>query len=410
MDVTAGSAALHEDTLIHTGRGLVPAKEIEPGDSAFSLDELTRKIRPAMVTARVAGRLAEVFEVKVGTRTIRGGPDVRFLALIDRRRPGRLRRRFRAEWTRAVDLKLHDIVAVARKTPDLGTPQALPLPTIARDRRCRAVRFPAFANDDLMWWLGLYAGDGYVHNRGREQRCIEFAVPASQADLQQQLIQVSKLLFGVDARPRDKWRVGMPGIRLVDYVEALGLSGTALEKRIPDWVFRSPEAHRLSFLGGYLDADGSIRTPAGRGHNKDMGLTSANPGLLEDARRLAVSCGIGTSAIWEFRSKHPIERDRWMTGYRMQFSGDFDRITCRAAHRVERMRKRKWFHTHTSVGGTKLHMHGSEWLGYVRVESITRAGLAGTWAIQILGATTLVAEGLIIGLQWDGRGTELGVG
>lgn len=397
---------MHEDTLVHTGRGLVPIKDVAPGERLFSLDQLTREIRAATVTASLPSGRAEVFEVKVGTRTIRVGPDVCFLALIDRRRPGRIRRRFRAEWTRAADLKVGDIVGVARKTPDLGAVQELPLPAAVRNRKARAVRFPTVADDDLMWWMGLYAGDGYVHNGGRKHRRVEFAVPALQQDLREQLIRVTKSLFEVDAHAKDKWRVVVPGIRVVDLVEAIGLRGKALEKRIPAWVFLSPETHRLAFLGGYVDADGSIRTPAGRGHNKDMGLTSANRALLEDARRLAIMCGIRTSSIWDFQSRHPFDRDRWMTGYRMQFSGDFDRISCRAAHRIARMRKRRFFHNDTSVGGTKLHMHGSEWLGYARVESVVPAGRAEACAIRVVGDANVVAESLIVGMP--GSATSAG--
>lgn len=389
--------ALHEDTLVHTARGLIAIKDVDQGDVAFALEQPSREIRPVTVTARVDRGTAAVFVVKVGTRTIQATADTRFLALIDRRRPGRIRRRFRAEWTQLSDLTRGHIVAVARKTPDHGTVQALPGSSVPRSSWARWVTVPEVANEDLMWWLGLYAGDGYVHNGGRTRRRIEFAVPASQQGLREELIRVSKGLFGVDARAKDKWRVVIPGVRLVDLVEVIGLRGKALEKRIPGWVFLSPEAHRLAFLGGYVDADGSIRTPAARVHNKDMGLTSANRALLEDARRLAIMCGIRTSTIWDFQSRHPADRERWMTGYRMQFSGDFDKITCRAVHRVVRMRTRKFFHDDTSVGGTKLHMHGSEWLGFARVERVEAVGVAHALALAVRGSANVVAERLIVG-------------
>lgn len=388
-------SALHEDTLVHTSRGLIPIYDVRQSDTAFSLDEATNEIRPAQVIQLVRSGRCELFELKVGTRTIRTTGDLVVLALIDRRRPGRQRRRYGREWTRITDLKLGDIVGVARKTPDLGMVQQLSLPTTIRDGRARVVHLPETASDDLLWWAGLYAGDGYVHNAGRRHRRVEFAIPATQPDVRDELIRVTRRLFEVDARPKDRWRVVVPGVRIVDFVEAVGLRGKALEKRIPGWVFRSPEPHRLAFLGGYVDADGSIRTPNGRGTSKDMGLTSANSALLEDARRLAVTCGVRTSTIWDFRSRHPTEPSRWMTGYRMQFSGDFDKISCRSDRRITRMRKRKFFHTDTCVGDTTIKSHTSPWLGFGAVDRVTSIGSAPTYTVIVAGLN-LVAERLIV--------------
>lgn len=230
--------------------------------------------------------------------------------------------------------------------------------------------------------------------RAERSSASKFAVPASQPDLRLELARVTRLLFGVCARPRDEWAVVIPGIRVADYVETIGLSGKAHQKRIPTWVFESPEAHREAFLGGYVDADGDVRsTPA----NEDMGLTSGDPELLEDARRLAVSCGIRTSRIWDFRSRDPSGRPGWITGYRMRFAGDFDRIACRSERRRARMRKRKYFHTDTGVGGTTIRTHTSEWLGFARIEQVIPTGPGTGYVLDIGSSTSLVLEGVLVG-------------
>lgn len=291
----------------------------------------------------------------------------------------------------AGDLARDAIIAVARKTPDVGSVQTLAIPTVVRDRKARSVRFPAVADEDLTWWAGLYVGDGYVHNRGTS-RCVEFAIPGTQPDLRDELARVTRDLFSIEMTAPDEWRVRAPGIRLVDFVETIGLKGSALEKRVPRWVFGSPEDQRLAFLGGYVDADGLVRT----GASKDMGATSANAELLEDVRHLAIGCGIRTTRIWTFHSRHPHEPTRLMTGYRMQFSGDFDRITCRALQRTTRMRKRKWVHNYTSVKNTPLTAHTSAWLGFARVVAVSPEAPARCFAIQAAEPGALVAEGLLI--------------
>ena len=386
--------AIHEDTLVHTARGLIEAQHLIAEDMVFTLDLVTKAILPTLPTTLVDIGSCQLIEVRVGTRTIRVTPDATFLALVDRRRPGRIRRRFKQEWIRAGDLKAHDIVGVARKTPDLGVVRDLPCSDLMRDRRARGVKLPIRPDDDLMWWIGLYIGDGFVHHSGHRKR-VEFAIPATQPDVRLELIAVTASLFGVQARAKDEWRVVVPGIRIVDFVEAIGLGGTALRKRIPHWVYSSPESHRMGFLGGYVDADGDVRAPGKRARNKDMGLTSGNPALLEDARRLAVMCGVRTSSIWDFTSRHPFDRTRTITGYRMRFSGDFDRIPCRSERRIIRMHQRKYFHNNTSVANLPLRSHASEWLGFARVESVS---LGGVHRAFVVPAERLVVEGVVVGL------------
>ena len=385
---------LHEDTLVHTGRGLVPIKHVEVGDTVFSFDEQKNAMFPAKVEARVPKGLKQVYEVRVGTRAIRATDNHPFLALVDRREPGRVRRRFHREWRYLSELQVGDFVAVARKTPDVGTSQQLRLPSTIRRRNARAVTLPKSTSEDLLWWAGLYIGDGYVHDAGNTRR-VEFAIPATQPDLRDELSAVTSRVFGVPAVPADEYKMRVASVRVADYIQAIGLSGNALEKRIPNWVYAAPEAERLAFLGGYVDADGDVRG-SGSFKNKDMGLTSGNAALLEDTRRLAVQCGVRTSRVFDFTSKHPHDRSRTMTGYRLRFSGDFDRVSCRSLRRRDRMFRRAHFHNDSSHGRTTYRSHTTEHLGFARIEAITPAGLAETYDIAVDGPHNFVAEGLIV--------------
>ena len=84
-----------------------------------------------------------------------------------------------------------------------------------------------------------------------------------------------------------------------------------------------------------------------------------------------------------------------VTGYRMRFSGDFDRIACRSLRRKARMHQRKFFHNNSSVGNVPLKSHTSEWLGFARVASaLVPVGSSHTVCLSI---RSLVAEGIIVG-------------
>ena len=144
-----------------------------------------------------------------------------------------------------------------------------------------------------------------------------------------------------------------------------------MTKRVPRWVFGLPLQQKLAFLGGYLDSDGYVRNSA---KNHDVMFTSGNNALLEDMSELLVLCGLPTSSIHRFESAHPFDKERMVTGYRLQVSGDYERIASRSPRRLERMGIRKYHHNFSSANGTSFRKHVTEFHGYVKIDSITPAG------------------------------------
>ncbi|MFO7591666.1 MAG: Fe-S cluster assembly protein SufB, partial [Acidimicrobiia bacterium] len=146
-------------------------------------------------------------------------------------------------------------------------------------------------------------------------------------------------------------------------------------------------------LAGYVDADGYVRATA---TSKDMSLTSVHSDLLEDARELAALCGIGSGTVRRFDQKHPLDRDRVMTAYRLRFSGRFDQVPVRSPKRSSRLGARKYAHTFTSAKGTTFRSHTSDMLGYVRIESIEPVGVETVYDIEVEGHHNFVAEGFVV--------------
>lgn len=110
----AGLGAQYEclsgDSLVHTQRGPVPIEEIEPGDIVFSYDEKNNCIVSAGVKAKTCKGIREVFEVKIGSRTIKATKNHPFLFLEDKGN-GRMM------WKYLSELKPGDPVAVVNKLP-----------------------------------------------------------------------------------------------------------------------------------------------------------------------------------------------------------------------------------------------------------------------------------------------------
>src|SRR5215471_10790322 len=253
----------------------------------------TQIVRSQVVGAACSGE-KEVFEIRARGRVIGASANHPFLVLRDERKPGRQRRRYAARWLPAEDLRVGDYVAVATDVPDFGEPFALLVP----DERPKSDAFPMFTDDDVMWWFGVYVGDGYVKHNGA-YATVEVAVDRRDADLVDEIIRVAKERFGVElSLASDGLRLrGRGTAALAELLELNGFGGGAREKRIPDWVFGLPRSQRLAFLAGYVDADGYVRDNVA---NHDVSLTSANPDLLRDAKELLALCGVSSGSVNEF--------------------------------------------------------------------------------------------------------------
>jgi len=386
---TAQYECLRGSTLVWTTGGMRAIKELGPGDEVFSLDESRRRIVKSHVVNAVCSGEKEVFEISARGRVIGASANHPFLVLRDERKPGRQRRRFKTSWVPVEELREGDLVAIATDVPEYGEPYIM-----LRPDRPDAAGFPYDTSDDLCWWSGVYLGDGYLKHSDA-YTTLQFAVDSSDTVLIDEIIRVTRQQFGIELRlaPDRQRLTGKGTAALAEWVLLNGLGGNAHTKRFPDWIWWVPRSQRLAFLAGYIDADGHVRDDK---TSHDVSLTSANEDLLTDGKQLAALCGIASGRVNRFTSRHPIDRDRVMTGYRLQFSGRFDRIPCRSPRRLARMNKRTFVHTHRTTQGTVFRAHTSDSMGFVRIDSIKSVGVEPVHDIEVAGHHNFVAEGFIV--------------
>ncbi len=386
--VSAQYECLRGSTLVWTTRGAKPIKAIQPGDEVFALDEDGLRIEVARVRAAACSGEKEVFEIAARGRVIGASANHPFLVLRDERKEGRSRARFRRRWMPVEELRVGDLVAIVTDMPEYGKPAHLLQPEGSRGT------FPAESSDDFAWWSGLYLGDGYLHDR-TGHLAVEFAVNADDADLIDEIVRVSRELFGVEfALAKDGLRLTARGTReLAEFVLLNGLGGAARTKRVPEWVFGLPTSQRLAFLGGFIDADGYVRAHE---KNRDVVITSSSADLLDDLCELARLAGIGVSKVVTFTSAHPYEGGRSITGHRLLLSGRFDRVACRSKRRLDRLGARAYAHSYRTAKGTTFKAHTSDMLGFVRIEKIQSVGVEPVYDIEVEGHHNFVAEGFVV--------------
>ncbi len=388
--VTAQYECLRGSSRVWTARGMRPIKELEPGDEVFSLDEATKRIVVSLVVGAACSGDKEVFELTARGRTIGASGNHPFLVLRDERRPGRQRARYATRWVPVEELHVGDLVAIPTDLPEFGEPhELLSLP----DRR-GADTLPAATDDDVMWFFGVFTGDGYIHDRSGH-RSVEIAVDPADTTLIAEIQRVGRESFGLEFRlATDRQRLTALGTgALADFLELNGLAGSALSKRIPAWVQSLPTSQRLAYLAGYVDADGNVRAHATA---KDVVCTSGSESLLEDVAELLALCGIGTSRVSRFESAHPTDLERTVVGFRLHLSGRFDRLPVRSPRRAERLGARHYAHGYRTAKGTTFTAHTSEMLGFVRLEKIESVGVEPTYDIEVAGHHNFVAEGFVV--------------
>jgi Fe-S cluster assembly protein SufB len=387
--VTSQYECLRGSTLVWTTRGMCPIKELVSGNEVFSLDEDSKKFVISRIVNRRSSGTKDILEIHARGRTIGVSANHPFLVLRDERQPGRQRRRYQRRWIPAGELKIGDFVAIATDIPEYGYPAALRKPD-----RSEAVNFPIITSDDFCWWAGLYLGDGYVKHNGK-YLSLEIAVNKADKVLIAEIIRVTKALFGIDMKlASDGFRLrGRHTAALVEFIELNGLGGKAHTKQMPDWIFETPRSQRLAMIAGFLDADGYVGNDV---KSHDVIFTSVNQQLLSRLRELAHLCGIGSSQVIEVRSRHPIDRERWMIAYHLHLSGRFDQLSARSPHHSERLKMRRYWHSYRTAKGTDLRTHTSEMLGFVRIEFIETASQEPVFDIEVDGHHNFIAEGFVV--------------
>ncbi|MBV9088540.1 MAG: Fe-S cluster assembly protein SufB [Mycobacteriaceae bacterium] len=385
--LVAGVAAQYEclagDTLVWTAnRGQVPIKDITHGDRVFSYDESAERFVVASVKASAQTDTRLTYAVTTARRSIRATENHPMLVLRDERKPGRQRARYARRWLTVGEIEPGDFIAVPRRIPEFGTPAELP--TIA------GFMSPSTSSVDLMWLLGLYVGGGDLHLSTRTYR-VQFAIPATDAQFRAEVAGVVEDLFGLRCVQADEYRIAVNSKALTQWIVELGFAGSALIKRVPDWVYSLPVDQRLAFLGGWVDADGFLNP----GRSSSVRLTCANEALLNQARELVELSGLCPGGPWSHTQPYRHAAVHLQIGWRLGISGQFERLGCRDPKRISGFGRRRHSHSSNGEHGTTIRVHGNDWLGFERVESVDPHAVEPVYDIEVDGPHNFLAAGLV---------------
>ena len=219
------------------------------------------------------------------------------------------------------------------------------------------------------WFLGFMFGDGWLTKRESTQKgykgrtyprtgYVTCCAQSIYAELNARVVGAFKMLFGIEPKETKfgYWRTEkqIAGQWLVRH----GLEGRAKTKDLPGWLFAEPLAIRKAFVTGFSEADGTVDAKG------QTCVAGANEKLIRDLRALTRSCGFVPSNVHRCaqrvrppNSPRPIDSVIWSFKWGAQ-------------------RQEKAFGT-----------------AYLR--SIEPAGRAEVFDIQVEGAESFLADGLV---------------
>lgn len=194
--------------------------------------------------------------------------------------PGNNMRPLNYEWRRAKDLRVGDVL-VTLKAFNVD------------DELWRTPVGDIEITADFMWLFGYMMGDGWVATSHHSDNGFYTASVCVAQGVYDDRNERAVALIGAYGGQRVYLTSGRyyrsDCTSFGRTLRELGLVGGAKGKRIPAWVYRTSQEMRRSFIRGLVDSDGSRyknRTP------EVFAFTTSNPQLVDDARLLALTCGL----------------------------------------------------------------------------------------------------------------------
>ena len=162
-------------------------------------------------------------------------------------------------WKQADELNIGDKLVYRIGGYNKQTNPNLELP-YKEYRSHKKVTFPAFMNEDLAFFIGVYTGNGSLHDKGATMR---IDVNIEKEEVNQRIVEVIKRLFDIDIKriePKKGSKGGVISIYSVEVTDKLMILGL-LKKRsitatIPRLIRESSVSCIKAFVDGLFITDG----------------------------------------------------------------------------------------------------------------------------------------------------------
>jgi len=261
------------DSMIMTKTGLRKITDIKIGDEVYAFDQKKHKPVLKNCTGVFDNGMKEVFKVNTLHQSIKATGNHPFLVL---KRNGRGKKNH-FTWKTVDKLKAGDEVVTLKKL-NIDQKHNFMFTMVSLEdykvNNLNEVNLPSSTSPDLMKYLGIYVGDGWVRNNRGE---IGFALPKN-TKARKIFKTLHKNLFGSKIRTDDMY-IYANSVNLANFINSMEIGSGAKNKTVPGWVFTLPKKQKENFVEGLMLSDGYKI-------GKSCRYVSASQSLLKNLRLL----------------------------------------------------------------------------------------------------------------------------
>lgn len=242
---------LSTSSLIYTAKGLKKITEIKKGDLIYAFNQINHKLVLKKCSGVFNNGIKKVFILNTSHHSIKATGNHPFLTL---QRNGRGHQN-ELVWKRLEELKKEDEIIVSKNIPG-GKSFTFRQISLSKKgdykvNKINKVILPKKSNPELMKYLGIFVGDGWIREKRGE---VGFAVPADNR-ARKILINLQQKIFESKLRLDDNY-VYADSVNLAKFINSLGFGLGAKNKTIPSWVFTLTAEEKESFIEGLMLSDG----------------------------------------------------------------------------------------------------------------------------------------------------------
>jgi len=274
-------------TLVMTKDGAKRILDIEVGDEIAAFEQNSHNLVYKKCSRIFDNGIHDIYELKTHHHSIKATSNHPFLVL---KRNGRGRQNSFV-WKTLEQVELGDEVVTLKKVAQEQSRDFAFQKAEKGDfkvNKINPVEIPGRSTPELMKFLGLYVGDGWVREEKAE---VGFALPENSRG-RNQLLELNQRLFK-GRLSIDKMYVLIRSINVARFISLLGFQKGAKHKIVPSWLFALPQEERDSFIEGLMLSDGYKLNDSWR-------YTSSSPDLLKTLRLLAQITGFRVGKIhWQ---------------------------------------------------------------------------------------------------------------
>ena len=240
------------DTLIMTEKGLKRITDVRIGEKVYAFNQKNGKLVLKKCSGIFDNGIKKVYELKTLHHSIKATSNHPFL-VVNR---SRKKQENKLVWKKLEELKKGDEIIVLKKSLE-GKKYRFPAIKLSKKgdykvNKINNMKIPVKSSPELMEFLGLYVGDGWVREHKAETG---FALPKNTKG-RTRLKEVYKKIFRKELAEKDANYIYLYSVNLARFIGSLGFGKGAKNKIIPDWVFTLPEEEKEAFLKGLMLSDG----------------------------------------------------------------------------------------------------------------------------------------------------------